>query len=65
MDNGIHQKLGEELRGFGGILRCETCGHTRGLGNIGNELQGGWPKCCGYTMRWVTDREMEEEQANG
>lgn len=65
MDNGVHQKLDDELKGFDGILRCEKCGLTRGLGNIGNKLQNGWPKCCGYTMRWVTDRELKEEQANG
>lgn len=61
MNNQVHTKIGEELKGFGGILRCESCGLKRPLGNIGIKLQNGWPKCCGYTMRWVTDRELREE----
>lgn len=60
----LHNNLGEELKSLGGILRCEQCGLQRPLGNIGNKLANGWPKCCGLTMRWVTDRELKEEQVN-
>lgn len=56
----IHDKIGADLQGFGGILRCMTCGHEQPLGSVGNKLANGWPKCCGYTMRWVTARQLAE-----
>lgn len=51
--------IAENLQGFGGILRCETCGHKKLLGNVGNKLTNGWPKHCGYTMRWWTQRQID------
>ncbi len=60
MDN-----LANKLKSFGGKLVCETCGAEKPLGNIGNRLSGGWPKCCGYTMRWVTDNELRKENEHG
>lgn len=55
----VHDAIGGALSGFGGHLRCETCGHKRQLGNIGRKLATGWPKCCGYTMRWWTQRQID------
>ena len=42
---------------FGGFLRCETCG-------LRGEVEArywrvGWPKHCGYTMRWWTQRQVD------
>lgn len=57
--SGLHGKIASDLAGFGGYLRCETCGHRRVLGDIGGKLARGWPKCCGYTMRWWTQRQID------
>lgn len=47
------------LDGFGGILRCEQCGTTKPLGEPSKKLRHGWPKHCGYTMRWWTQRQID------
>lgn len=57
----IHDTIGHDLNGFGGLLRCLLCGIERPLGDTGGHLREGWPKCCGYTMRWVTRRQLAEE----
>jgi hypothetical protein len=55
-----NQTVGEELAGFGGYLRCESCRRREPLGNPGRRVLGeGWPKCCGYTMRWWTQRQID------
>jgi hypothetical protein len=46
-------------QGFGGFLRCEMCGRRRNLGNIARHYRHGWPRCCGYTMRWWTQRQID------
>jgi hypothetical protein len=53
--------IGESLDKFGGYLRCETChiGHTMKRGEAGYYTAHGWPKCCGLTMRWWTQRQIE------
>lgn len=56
--------LGKEvagaLSGFGGYLRCRTCGHSADLGDPGERVtRTGWPKHCGYTMRWWTQRQID------
>jgi hypothetical protein len=56
---GIHDRIASDLDGFGGYLRCSTCGHKKVLGNIGSKLANGWPKCCGYTMTWWTQRQID------
>lgn len=63
----LHRAVAEGLQGFGGLLRCTECGAERPLGNIGQKLASGWPKCCGYTMRWVTQRQLDlrPEQSDG
>jgi hypothetical protein len=53
--------LGGDLAALGGILRCETCGTTQPVGDVGAHLGGGWPEHHGLTMRWVTQRELDEE----
>jgi hypothetical protein len=48
------------LNGRGGFLRCETCGASAALGDpAARVLGGGWPKHCGYTMRWWTQRQID------
>lgn len=61
---GIHDAIGADMQGFGGILRCRSCGTTADLGNVGSRLRDGWPKCCGYTMEWVTQRQLDEGYLN-
>jgi hypothetical protein len=51
--------IANDLQGFGGFLRCETCGDARPLGDVGAKLTNGWPKHCGYTMRWWTQRQID------
>ncbi len=55
----VHTAIGEALSGFGGFLRCETCGITRPLGDPGSKVANGWPRHCGYTMRWWTQRQID------
>ncbi len=45
----------------GGILRCTVCEREEPV--EARYWREGWPKCCGYTMRWVTARELAEELA--
>lgn len=48
------------LDGFGGFLRCEECGHMAPLGDPGKRvMRTGWPKHCGCTMRWWTQRQID------
>ena len=53
-----------DLSSFGGILRCLTCGREQSLERGEAERRTydgeGWPKCCGHTMRWITERELKE-----
>ena len=57
----IHESIARDLRPVGGILRCEQCGHEEKLQNarIGGYLASGWPECCGYTMMWITQRQLD------
>jgi hypothetical protein len=61
---GLAEKIGADLRGFGGLLRCTVCGREEPLGDVGTNLATGWPKCHDYTMRWVTAKQLEEETLN-
>jgi hypothetical protein len=42
-----------------GILRCAKCSSTQDLGDTGHRLANGWPKCCGLTMTWWTQRQID------
>jgi hypothetical protein len=57
--------LGAELAEFGGLLRCTSCGLERPLGDPGRRLRDGWPKHCGYTMRWWTQRQLDAGEDRG
>lgn len=58
---GVHDAIGDALTPLGGYLRCETCrdGHPMAPGEAGRYTAAGWPKCCGYTMRWWTRRQID------
>lgn len=45
---------------FGGYLRCESCGSERPLSRLdqAHYYANGWPRCCSYTMRWWTQRQI-------
>lgn len=56
----LAESIGNDLRGFGGFLRCEQCGHVwTGALDTGRFIAHGWPKHCGYTMRWWTQRQID------
>jgi hypothetical protein len=59
--SGVHGAIGAALDPFGGLLRCETCRAVRILaaGDAGYYTAKGWPRCCGYTMRWWTQRQID------
>ena len=42
-----------------GLVRCETCKYERRVDSAWC-LKNGWPKCCGYTMRLVSDTESPD-----
>jgi hypothetical protein len=56
----LHQAIASDIAPLGGILKCLTCGKNFPLAEarVANSLANGWPKCCGYTMRWITAREL-------
>lgn len=60
-DDRLPRRIGAALEGFGGVLRCETCGRTIEMlpGDAGLYTSSGWPRCCGYTMRWWTQRQID------
>jgi len=55
-----------DLSSFGGVLRCLFCGREKELEVQEAEWRtydgAGWPTCCGHTMRWMTDRELQGER---
>lgn len=59
----IHEQIAQELApaGRAGFLRCEECGYSQRLSQYGasSYLAAGWPKCCGYTMRRWTQRQVD------
>lgn len=56
---GLHDKIASAIdqvnQGRGAYLKCDECGRRQTIDRDGysNNLQHGWPKCCGYTMRLV------------
>lgn len=72
----VHDAMGLDLAGFGGYLRCESCGRLRELGDVGYKLRHGWPKgdifYCpaghgqSYTKSEVTRlrEKLEDEKKN-
>jgi hypothetical protein len=60
---GIHSAIATDLAPLGGLLRCTTCRREQPLGDAAGNLANGWPKCCGYTMTWMTQRLLDEEAA--
>jgi hypothetical protein len=63
--HSMRQSISESLDGFGGFLRCESCGNQRDLktGDAGNYTATGWPKCCNLTMRWWTQNQIDSGEA--
>jgi len=58
---GLHDAIGGSLDQFGGHLRCESCGFGYPMrpGMAGRFTAKGWPRCCGHTMRWWTQRQID------
>jgi hypothetical protein len=56
----MHEWIGADLDGMGGVLRCDRCKRERPMRGARNYLRKGWPECCGYTMTWVTARQLAE-----
>lgn len=56
---GTHSAIAADLAPFGGILKCRDCQRTQPLGDVAGNLREGWPRCCGHTMRWITQRQLD------
>lgn len=56
--NDIGQALADAMPPLS-HLECDKCGHRREIGDVGRKFQLGWPTHCGYTMRLVTVKEVE------
>lgn len=58
--------VAESLHGFGGFLRCEECGYRPFVAltdaDTTHYLANGWPRHCGYTMRWWTQRQIDANE---
>ena len=59
LSESIHDKIAEDIEPFGGFLRCEVCNRKEALSQVAGYLAHGWPSCCGYTMRWWTQRQID------
>jgi len=59
----VYDTMANSLADFGGHLECESCGRVEPFGGIAVKLAHGWPECCGYTMRWWTQKELVEREA--
>lgn len=60
----LDSRMFADLRSFGGHLQCTTCGRQAPLGDPAERVVGSrWPKCCGYTMRWLTARELAQARS--
>lgn len=62
MPDDIHQKIADNLPA-GGYLECQQCGSRGEVGSVADRLKNGWPKCCGYTMRWKMKDECRVRKA--
>jgi len=53
----------KELDSLGGHLECTKCHKTKQLSKnkISYYLSNGWPECCGQTMQWYTQKELDKE----
>lgn len=66
MARDLAAAINAECSGIGGLLRCTVCLREEPLGDVGARTTGGgWPRCCGYTMRWLTQRELDAEAGRG
>jgi hypothetical protein len=59
----VHDNIGLTLDELGGVLRCDRCKREQPLRGAGKYLRSGWPECCGYTMTWLTARQLAAEKA--
>lgn len=65
MQMTLSDRINGETRAIGGILRCETCGRMKDLGDVGLRVTAvGWPKCHDLTMRWWTQRQIDSGEMN-
>lgn len=61
-NEGLHDRIGATLDSLGGVLRCGCCGGEQAMYGASRYLRNGWPECCGFTMRWVTSRQLAGER---
>lgn len=62
----IHQHMGADLVKLGGLLRCTVCGQESEpltADNIASYLKSGWPRHCEKGMRWITQKELDQESS--
>lgn len=57
---GLDDILGKNLDEIGGVLRCDRCKREMPMQGAARYMRQGWPECCGYTMLWVTARQLAE-----
>lgn len=58
-DSNTSKKITNGLvKMHGGVLRC-SCGREEPPKD--EYFSIGWPKHCGYTMRWITARELKND----
>ena len=62
----MYTDIGSSLDASGGVHRCKVCGYEipHMPGDGARYTAHGYPKHCGKTTRWVTQRQLDEEAAN-
>ena len=53
-------KLANDETIRGGLLRCNECGKQRKPRGLYKYFQKGWPMCHGYTMIFITAKQLAE-----
>jgi hypothetical protein len=61
-NEGLHDRIGATLDSLGGVLRCGHCRSEHAMYQSRKYLRDGWPECCGFTMTWVTARQLAGER---
>lgn len=55
----IHQAIADAMPKLS-HLECDTCHRRRDVGDVAFHFRHGWPVCCGYGMRLVTQAEVDD-----
>lgn len=60
MSKTIHDKIADNMPPLS-HLECTVCHRKQDVGDVSSKLKSGWPKCHGYTMTLITEKQAKEQ----